>query len=214
MSSKDYSKGKIYKIEPVNGAEGDIYIGSTCKELLSQRMTAHRSDYKRWKEGVRSKVMSFDLFDKYGIENCVIVLIELVDAKCKDELYAREQHYIKSLKCVNKIIPLRTKEEYRTENKDVLKIRSHDKYINNNQYYITYRETHKDSKKQYNSLYCQEHKDEISVQKSKYHKANIDKINLRRKAIYACTCGSEITKGEKARHEKTIKHQNFLNTTK
>ena len=214
MTSKDYSKGKIYKIEPVNGEEGDIYIGSTCKELLSQRMTAHRSDYKRWKEGVRSKVMSFDLFDKYGIENCVIVLIELVDAKCKDELYAREQYYIKSLKCVNKYIPLRTPKEYRLENKDNEMLRHHDYYINQIDKIKAYNEAHKESKKMYNAVYCQEHKEEISLQKSSYHKENKDKINLRRRAPYVCICSSEITKAEKARHEKTIKHQNFLKTTK
>ena len=47
-NNKDYSKGKIYKIEPIcDHDEGDIYIGSTTKEYLSQRMTLHRNDYKK-----------------------------------------------------------------------------------------------------------------------------------------------------------------------
>ena len=33
----NYNNGKIYKIEPVNGEEGDIYIGSTTKEYLSSQ---------------------------------------------------------------------------------------------------------------------------------------------------------------------------------
>ena len=62
----NYKNGKIYKIEPVNGEEGEIYIGSTTKEYLSQRMTAHRGDYGKWKNGKHGKIMSFDLFEKYG----------------------------------------------------------------------------------------------------------------------------------------------------
>ena len=71
-NDKDYSKGKIYKIEPIcDHDEGDIYIGSTTKEYLSQRMTAHKADYKRWKLGLRSNVSSFFLFEKYVIVKCI-----------------------------------------------------------------------------------------------------------------------------------------------
>ena len=38
--TRDYSKGKIYKIEPtVDHEENEIYFGCTTKEYLSQRMT-------------------------------------------------------------------------------------------------------------------------------------------------------------------------------
>ena len=39
----NYSNGKVYKIEPISGGEeGDVYIGSTTKRYLSQRMNTHR----------------------------------------------------------------------------------------------------------------------------------------------------------------------------
>ncbi len=66
----NYNNGKIYKIEPLNGEEGDIYIGSTTKELLSQRMDTHRSDYKQFLNGKQNNITSTKLFDKYGVENC------------------------------------------------------------------------------------------------------------------------------------------------
>ena len=48
----NYNNGKIYKIEPiVDHDEGDIYIGSTTKHYLSQRMDKHRGNYKSWKNG-------------------------------------------------------------------------------------------------------------------------------------------------------------------
>ena len=105
-AKKDYSKGKVYKIEPIcDHDEGDIYIGSTTKQYLSQRMVKHRDNFKQWKKGKRDLTTSFNLFDKYGIQNLQIVLLESVNAKNCNELEAREAHYIQSLKCVNKNIP-------------------------------------------------------------------------------------------------------------
>jgi ribosome-interacting GTPase 1 len=108
----NYSNGKIYKIEPiVEHPEEDIYIGSTTKQYLSQRMDEHRGSYKKWKYGKLGKTMVFDIFDKYGVENCRILLLESVNANSKDELIAREGHYIRTLKCVNKKIEGITKKE-------------------------------------------------------------------------------------------------------
>ena len=62
----NYKNGKIYKIEPRGDHDdGDVYIGSTTKEYLSQRMTAHRGGFKSFKSGSRKhKLTSFNLFDK------------------------------------------------------------------------------------------------------------------------------------------------------
>ena len=113
--------GKIYKIEPINnGDDGDIYIGSTKEKYLSRRFNHHKDSYEYWKNGKYNKVMVYDLFDKYGIENCEIILLENVNYNTKDELHAREKYYIKSLKCVNKYIPTRTHKEYYQDNKEEL----------------------------------------------------------------------------------------------
>ena len=122
----NYNNGKIYKIEPLNGEEGDIYIGSTTKEYLSQRMDKHRSDYKYFLKNGAKKATSYNLFNKYGVEDCKIILLELVNVNSKDELLMREAHYIKELKCVNKFMPLATKnknymKEYRETHKEELK---------------------------------------------------------------------------------------------
>jgi hypothetical protein len=98
-----YNNGKIYKIEPIsNGEEGDVYIGSTTKEYLSQRFASHKSDYNRWKNGKAGKISSYDIFDKYGFENCHMVLLELVNVNSIDEIRVREGYFIKSMPCVNK----------------------------------------------------------------------------------------------------------------
>ena len=79
----NYNNGKIYKIEPLNGEEGDIYIGSTTKEYLSQRMDTHRSQYKCFLNGKGDRTTSFNLFNKYGVSNCNIILLELVNVNIK-----------------------------------------------------------------------------------------------------------------------------------
>ncbi len=122
----NYDYGKVYKIEPVSGGEvGDIYIGSTTKTLLSQRMAEHRIQFKRWENGKGNKTTSYILFEKYGVLNCNIVLLESVECTSKDELRARESHYIRTLKCVNRYIPgndniVKRMAEFREQNRDAI----------------------------------------------------------------------------------------------
>ncbi len=118
-----YDKAKIYKIVPdceeVNC--DDVYIGSTTKQYLSQRMAQHKYEYKKWKEGINiNKTMSCLIFDKYGPENCKILLIEEISCASKDELKAKEAEHIKNQRVVNKQIPNRTsKEIYHDKMKDM-----------------------------------------------------------------------------------------------
>jgi hypothetical protein len=168
----NYENGKIYKIECLNGEEGDIYIGSTCKKLLSQRMGAHRSDYKRYKEGKkRYNFTSFQLFDKYGIQNCNIVLLESFSSDSKDSLFAKEAFYIKSIKCVNKFIPLRTRKEYGDDNKDKINQYQEKYYQNNKDKKAEYYQNNKDKRNQYQEKYYQNNKDRIA----EYYQNNKDK---------------------------------------
>jgi hypothetical protein len=128
----NYNNSKVYMIQPImEHDENDIYIGSTTKNYLSQRMDKHRSGYKCWKKGRGTKYMCYDLFDKYGIENCKILLIENVHANSKDELVSREGYYIRNMKCINKNIAGRTKKEYNINNKEIIKEYKHKYYINN-----------------------------------------------------------------------------------
>ncbi len=112
----NYQNGKIYKIEDVGG--NLCYIGSTTKLYLSHRMATHRGDYRQWLAGKGNKITVMDIFEKYGVENCKIVLIELYPCDSKDELHKREAHYITTTECVNKNIPGRTLAEYNQDNKE------------------------------------------------------------------------------------------------
>ena len=106
----DYQKAKIYKIVDLN--EEMIYVGSTC-ETLSRRISNHRANYK-----CKRFYSSHDIFDKYGMDNCKILLIENYSCNSKEELLKKEGEYIKQLNCINKNISGRTKKEWYEDNKD------------------------------------------------------------------------------------------------
>ena len=125
-----YNNSKIYKIESLNGEVGDIYIGSSKKQYLSSRLAEHKCLYKRWLDGKGNKCTSFKIFEKYGVDNVKIKLIENVNVNVKEELLNRESYFIQSLACINKNIPNRTKKEWREDNKEVIK-EYHKKYYLN-----------------------------------------------------------------------------------
>ena len=152
----DYQKTKIYKIESHLGDK--IYIGSTAKAYLSQRFQQHKSTYKLWKAKKIGKITSFELFDEYGPENCQIVLIEEYPCSSKDTKNARESHYIRTMECVNKVIPNRTYKEHYEDNREYILERT----------------------KKYQEL----NKEKITEQRKKHYESNKEEISIKRKAKY------------------------------
>ena len=107
---RDYGKGKIYKI--VCYTTGKIYVGSTTKHYLSQRLSSHCEAYRKHLQGYGSRLTSFEILAEL---NFSIVLLENCPCTSKDELLARERHYIEKLDCLNKCVPTRTKQEYKRD---------------------------------------------------------------------------------------------------
>lgn len=113
MVENKYQTGKIYKI--VDIGYNEMYIGSTTKKL-SERFGAHK--YNFINNTNRNSCTSKYLFEKYGINNCKIELIENFPCNNREELHKREGYYIQnSINCVNKVIPGRTQKEYLELNK-------------------------------------------------------------------------------------------------
>lgn len=122
-------KMRVYMITDTN--ETMRYIGST-KQTLSQRMTVHRSNYRRWKENkTQNYCASFSLFDTCGINNCQILLLHEMEGDSKDAIRIIEHHYISETECVNKRGAYRSEEQlrnyqlnyqpkYRAENREKL----------------------------------------------------------------------------------------------
>ena len=195
-----YNNSKIYKIEPIcDYDEGEIYIGSTANEYLSERMAEHRKSYRSWKKGISKKTMVFDLFDKYDVQNCKIILLESVNVNSKDELKQKEANHIKTNKCVNKMMPNRTPKQYYQDNKE---------YLNNRN--KLYQENNKDKLLEYSKQYRDENKEQKKETDKAYREANKEKIKERKTQPFLCECGCTIQWDEKARHQKTQKHLKLM----
>ncbi|KAJ1387562.1 hypothetical protein B484DRAFT_341369 [Ochromonadaceae sp. CCMP2298] len=178
MVKRIFSAGKIYKIEPIiEHDDGDVYIGATTKEYLSQRMATHKSNYKSWINGKGHNIMVYKLFEKFGFDNCKIILLETYPCSSIDELNKQKASHIRLMPNVNKVIPGRTTLEYKQDNKEKIK---------------QYKEDTKDHIKEYSKQYREENYDKIKIYKALKCKCEL--------------CGGFYTTAHKGRHFKSTKH--------
>jgi hypothetical protein len=191
--TKDYSKNKIYKIYSHLGDK--IYIGSTVYEFVSQRMVKHRGSYKQWKKNNGNYTTSFILFEEYGVENCIIELIEAKPCIDINEQARLEGSYIRTLECVNKHIPGRTNKEWRDDNKDKIKEYNEKNKEKIKEYYEKNKEIIKETAKQYYEnnkdkcnqtakQYYENNKDKCNQTAKEYRAKNIDKFKAKDNAYY------------------------------
>jgi hypothetical protein len=190
METNKYSLGKIYTIRHPDTDK--FYIGSTCEKYLSNRFAKHKSQYK----GILPKTRAVLLFD-LGVDDCYIELLETYPCNNKAELEKREGELMRLHKdnIVNRKIEGRTKKEYRTDNKEIIK--EHRK-----EYYETNKEQIDNQHKQYYEV--------TKDNKHQYYEANKEHILNRQKQLYTCVCGATIQHTEKPRHNKSKKHLKFM----
>jgi hypothetical protein len=195
----DYSKGLIYKLCCLDTDITDIYIGSTTN--FKQRKSGH----KRNCNNEKSRDYNYDVYkcirENGDWGNWDMVLVEYYSCETKLELEKREREIIEKLKpTLNKIIPTRTRKEYREENKE--KIARTDK---------EYREENKEKISKRTKIYRQENKEKLKIMKKEYYEEHKEEIKEKRKEKITCDCGSILGINDKAKHLKTIKHKNYIN---
>jgi len=156
----NYQLGKIYRI--VNDELNLTYYGSTCS-TLSRRLTEHKQRAHK----CSSKIL-FSTETK-----AEIILVEKFPCNDKIELHQRERFYIENNECVNKVIPCRTKKEYREDNKEEIYLKRKE-----------YREQNKEKIKEQNKKYQEENKEKINLQRKQYRQDNKEKIKEQHKEYY------------------------------
>lgn len=185
--STNYQLGKIYKIIDLNTNE--CYIGSTCEPSLARRLAKHVSTYKSYVKGKHNYVTSFKIIEQCDYD---IVLIENYPCNSKDELHARESHYTQTIPCINKI------KNQGLYNK-----------LGQVNYKKQYREVNKNQIKEQNKIYHEANKDRILEKNKQHYQINKEKIKLQKNTKHTCECGGCYTSARKARHYKSIIHQNY-----
>ena len=207
----DYSKGKIYQIVSPDGKM--VYVGSTVKDRLCQRMSKHSSSYKNSRT---DNVTAYQIFDKYGFQNCSIELIEMYPCQSKDELNSREGFWIRKKMesgCVNKVIPGRTLKQYYEDNRDNIRKRDRENYQKHKDNILKrqrdYYEENRDNIIKRKLDYYKDNRDKILKRQCEFYTKNQDKINARRRRLDSCDCGSNYTHDHRCRHMRTLKHQQW-----
>ena len=195
-----------------NYVDDDCYIGSSC-QLLSKRMAWHRQAYQ---QTINRNRPLYQKMNAIGVKNFYIELLEEYPCDNVEQLRRREGEMIRELKPVlNKDIAGRTDKEWSMDNPEKIKEykkqygKIHKEQIKD--YNKQYRENNIDMIKQQQKLYHQKNKEKRNKQSSEYQPKNKDTINEKRSVQCECECGGHYTLRHKARHCKTIRHQNYLN---
>lgn len=193
--------GRVYKIISKHGNE--IYIGSTFN-TTRDRFRQHKYDYNRYVKNDTNFCAAYILFDKYGYENCHIILIKEYEVIDRHHLQVYESLWIKKLASINKIMPsgglLRRR---------YCKLYYVEWYKQNKEYMAKKRKTYYDLNKEVikakNRLYAEKNKDSIRVKRcERYH--------LNKEYAKCDLCNCEIMSIGMKAHKNSKKHRKRLDT--
>lgn len=163
---------KIYRISSTAGDK--VYIGSTIG-TLEERWRQHKAP----SNDTNSRI----LFEEYGIETCLIELLEEVK---EDESDSRERWWIEfHLTAVNERLPGRSRKEWVVD--------------------------HKEHLTKYKNEWYQAHKETNSLRYKAYHLLNRESRLTTMRAYSAVKvkcdiCNKELSRGSLISHRKSKKH--------
>jgi hypothetical protein len=182
MSNK-YHNSVIYKIKSKDPADKNIYVGSTTN--WRDRPIKHKSDCNN----AKCKRYNFKVYQHirgHGGWDCwKAVKVKSYSVNTEAELHAKEAYWMKKLEAtLNTVMPCRSREVYRLDNKD--KISEYKK-----QHYIVNKST-------------------ISAKHRQYFLDNKESINNSRRVKHNCPCGGQYTTANKLQHMRTGLHQTYL----
>jgi hypothetical protein len=213
-----YNNSIIYEIKCKNQDVKECYIGSTTN--YKQRMICHKSNCNNKNSKNYNYFVYQFIRSNGGWENFDFNILETLCCNNKIELLKKERYYINlNEDNLNNRIPSRTIKEYYEDNKNKI-IESVKEWNENNKHKIKdyKKDYYKNNKDKIKEKY-EKNKDKILEKNKENYKNNKDKIKKhyqekiseKRKIKMSCECGSIVRKADKVRHEKTNKHQRFIN---
>ena len=204
----DYSKGKIYTIRSYS--TDDVYVGSTCT-TLTKRLSKHKSDYGYWLKKDYRYITSYEVLkhDDYYIE-----LVEECPSENKQQLLRREGEVIRSMKCVNKLVAGRTHAEWNEDNAQRLAALRKEYYKKNKETIKAvvkeYRKKNEETLKAVRKQQYEKNREYELARRKKYRDENKARIAAHKAEKVTCGCGCVMRRDSRAKHEKTKKHQIYI----
>jgi hypothetical protein len=219
--------GYIYKLCCTDIEVKEIYVGST--KNLKNRKCTHKNACNKIGGRAYNVFVYQHIRANGGFQNWDMVLLETVRYDARAEVLARERYWVELLGAtLNKVIPGRTKQEYRDAHKE--EHRQYDKqyYVDNKEhkeqyqkryidehkeavglYQQRYRDAHKEETKQYDKQYCINNREAIAQRARRYREKNREAISQHRSQPLDCTCGKKYTRNHRLRHERSNHHQRW-----
>jgi len=163
-----------------------VYYGSTTQKYVSSRISTHKSNYKKWKNGeLKSPPLSYLVLDTGDWDYMTLEKVLFDD---KFELLNRERWYIENNECVNKCVPNRTKKEWCKDNPEKVKAISK-KYCENNKEKAKerqkkWRENNPEKAKENQKKWRENNREKAKENSKIFYEKNKDKINTKTKIYY------------------------------
>jgi vacuolar-type H+-ATPase subunit I/STV1 len=212
----NYSHTIIYKLCCKDPTIIDIYIGHTTD--FNNRKRLHKTTCNNSNDKKKYNFNIYQFIRKNGgFENWDMIQIEAYPCKDRREAETRERYWIENLKSsLNKIIPTRTRKEYYEQNKE-----KHKNYYEQNkeqiaEYNKNYYEINKEQFAEKYKNYYEQNKEQIAEKAKNYYEQKKEKYKEYRekhkKEKMTCECGSIFNLSGKSNHNKSIKHQDYLNS--
>ena len=194
----DYKNGKIYQI--LNNINDEVYVGSTIQPL-SKRFHCHKADSKVRDCNIHK------LIREIGEDKIYIELIESCPCNSREELRAREGYYIRERGTLNNKIEGRTKNEWRTENKEKITEQKQQYYKDNIEHKKQYYEDHKERIIEQHKHYYANNKEQYKQLSKTYYENHKEHINER---LTCNICGCQVFGRGMSRHQKSQKCKSYI----
>ena len=149
----NYNNSLIYKICCNDISITDVYVGSTTNFI--KRKSKHKSSCNK-KGGKQYNQTVYQFIRSHGgWENWSMIVVEDFPCDSKNQLQTRERYHIELLHAtLNKNIPTRTIQEWRTDNPD------------------------------YNKEYAKNNAEKLKAQRKEYHQINAEKHDEKKAMAY------------------------------
>ena len=204
--------------------------GEDNKEKISEQNKIYREENKekikvmlsKWcevnKEKIkarRSQVINCDCGNQYAIYNKNRHLQTKIHVDFENQLCGIIKEVEPTISEEEKLQILRQKQKgYREKNSEKIKVfkkkynEEHKK--ENSQSSKKYYELHKDKIIEQTKIYVNENKDKIKERNIEWYQKNKEKVSEKQNELYTCECGSEIRRGGKAEHNRSVKHKIYI----
>ena len=123
----------------------------------------------------------FEMFDKFGYDNCKPLLIEEHPCENNEQLLRRQGHYTQAMECVNKRVLDPSQQAYRDAKREHI---AHPTQA--------YRQEHREYILERDRLYRQTHKEQLYARGSETSR---------------CPCGGDCSRYYKTKHLHTLVHR-------